>query len=326
MTALFRPSVENITTTDFSFAEYHLTLSALGFEQRCTSFACDVEFTSKKNIALGFDHGKDCSYEDNISKFKARDYSIIEDIPDNAFDEVIEKLFKKSLNACKSTDYFRIAVDVSCFNRFRLASIISAIFDIARVHGISVHADFHYTIAAFSPPNCTYTPNRIVGPIHPKFAGWATGLCTATAAVVGLGYEQDQALGVVEHLQAAPVWAFLPQSPLSEYEEAVKSANDLLLEELPVDQLLYYGVTDPKQIVTSLESVSRGLERSHNVVFIPLGPKVFVLCCLIVAAMRGGLSVWRVSQGDSISPGPRASSGIRSCLRLRLETQRDFSV
>src|SRR5947207_11718086 len=85
--------------------------------------------------------------------------------------------------------------------------------------------DFLYSLASFSEPPKSQPVNTHVGPISPPFAGWWTEPDRPTAAVVGLGYEEDKALGAVEHLQPGEVWVFTPQSVVAAYSPALDFAN-----------------------------------------------------------------------------------------------------
>jgi hypothetical protein len=176
--------------------------------------------------------------------------------------------------------------------------------------------DFAYSLAEFEKPITTRYPNTVVGPAHSAFAGWSQGGYASTAAVLGLGYEQDQAIGVVEYLQAGEVWAFSPSSPIEKYKIAVREANNLLLSEMNSGQVLDYDVCSPTSIISRLESVVRGLGDSHSVVLVPFGPKIFVLCSLLIAAMKKEVAVWRVSQGSGIKACERIASHVEVGLQI----------
>lgn len=307
-----RPTFSNLTQEDWSQSDYDLAIFALGFESRAVNIFSAIAGRSKRTIALGFNHGHELAYGSNRTAFQSANVTIEDDLSDQNFEDVL----RGEVDALSRHTHKTVFVDVSCFSRFRLAAIVHKFFSRSHEFAGGLTVDFAYSIARFEKPKTVNQPNTIVGPAHHAFAGWSQGGYSSTAAVLGLGYEQDQALGVVEFLQAGEIWAFAPNSPISEYKPEVEQANHLLLSEMPAGRVLQYDVCSPKSVLATLESVVRGLGDSHSVVLVPFGPKIFVLCSLIVAAMRGDLAVWRVSQGSTINPTDRLASAVTVGLRV----------
>ena len=106
-----------------------------------------------------------------------------------------EVALKDALDAIPDDTGQKVFVDVSCFTRFRLAAIVHEIFNAAMSRTNDLVVDFAYAVAKFEKPTSGTQPNTIVGPAHRAFAGWSQGGYSSTAAVLGLGYEQDQAMG-----------------------------------------------------------------------------------------------------------------------------------
>jgi hypothetical protein len=109
-------------------------------------------------------------------------------------------------------------------------------------------------------------------------------------------------MGAAEYLQASKIVAFIPESPVGEYESEVYAANESMLIELEPRQILRYPVADPERTLAMLDSAIRGLEPHHNVVILPGGPKIFALCSFIACSIHRSAAVWRVSSGGSIKP------------------------
>lgn len=307
-----RPIVSAIDQHVWRSSNYDTAVFALGFESRSTCFVEDVAKSTERPIAYGFDHGHDKAYRSNLHRFSDSGVCVLESLSDDGF----EVALKASLGLIPDDACRKIFVDVSCFTRFRLAAIVHEIFNAAASRTNDLVVDFAYALAKFEKPSSETQPNTIVGPAHRAFAGWSQGGYSSTAAVLGLGYEQDQAMGVVEYLQAGEVWAFTPNSPVPEYKPEVRKANDLLLSEIAPNHVIEYEVCSPASVIATLESVVRGLSDEHSVVLVPFGPKVFVLCSLIVAAIRQDVAVWRVSQGSRIEPHDRVPSDVRIGVRL----------
>ncbi|CAJ0744384.1 hypothetical protein R16034_04404 [Ralstonia edaphis] len=312
-----RPKFSNLALIEESDVEYDLSIFALGFESRAVNLLPSVAKRTRALLALGFDHGRELAYEENKRAFSDASVRVEDGLSDREFEEVL----RGHLKALDGESHRMVFVDVSCFSRFRLASIVHELFSLSQSLGAGLTIDFAYSLAKFEKPDSIRQPNTVVGPAHRAFAGWSQGGYSSTAAVLGLGYEQDQALGVVEFLQAGEVWAFTPKSPVVEYKAEVDKANDLLLSEIPPNRVLEYDVCAPTSVLATLESVVRGLGDGHSVVLVPFGPKIFVLCSLIVAAMRNEIAVWRVSQGTAIKPSDRAASHVQVGLRVAFPPQ-----
>jgi hypothetical protein len=307
-----RPNFTNIESFEWGQNHYDLSVFALGFESRATGFVEKIAKRSDRSIAIGFDHGQTIAYEHNKFTFSENNVNISENVLDVDFSEALSK----ALSPLKKLKGISIFVDISCFSRFRLASIVKELQDLVNSHEGEITIDYGYSLAPFEDPPYNRRPNLVLGPAHPAFSGWSQGGYSSTAAVLGLGYEQDQALGVVEYLQAGEVWAFSPNSPIPEYKIAVSKANELLLSEIETGHVLEYGVCNPTSTIARLESVIRGLSGEHSIVLVPFGPKIFVLCALMVAVARKEIAVWRVSQGSHIEPCDRIVSDVQIGLKV----------
>ena len=307
-----RPKVSTLLPQEWSGKNYDASVFALGFESRATNLLDTVRGKSQTAFALGFNHGHERAFEVNKTRFENADVQIYKSLSDEAF----ENVFKEIMGALKDDAGRTVFVDISCFNRFRLAALVHEVFMLAQTRHHELIVDFAYSVAEFEKPTLTEHPNTVVGPVHPAFAGWSQGGYSSTAAVLGLGYEQDQALGAAEYLQAGEVWAFAPNSPISKYRPEVSKANKLLIAEMPPSHLIEYDVCSPVSVIATLESVVRGLSGEHSVVLVPFGPKIFVLCSLVLAAIQQDIAVWRVSQESHIEPHDRRASNVAVGLRL----------
>jgi hypothetical protein len=307
-------NVESIQLENLTQDEYSLTLYALGYEKRATAMLDLVNPRSKRSVAIGFNFGNCLSFKRCLSIFQGKKIELREGVPDEEFEMQLQNIIEESLVVLDEDATYRALVDISCFNRYRLASILDLLRSVSKTRKVVI--DFFYSVARYSEPSHLYVPNAVVSPVHRAFAGWATTPANPTAAIVGLGYEQDQALGIVEHLQANPVWLFSPVSGEKRYEPAVIEANELLLEELPAKHVVKYNVEQPADTFRLLDGMVRGLQHDHNIVMVPFGPKIFVLCALLTAWRHDSSAVWRVSPGAGIDPHDRQASRFQSILRV----------
>ena len=292
-----------------SFAgESELLVATLGFEQRARFFSEMYAPRAKRRVACGFCYGQVLAYSENRSYFEREGFEIFQ-IADEEHGDLVERLLVESVGKDEG-----VLIDISSMSRPRIAAWVQALA--RRGASDAVSATFVYSLANFGGPPRREVPNVYVGPVLPAFAGWTMHPERIVSAVVGLGYEQDRALGAIEFLEADEVWALVPQSELHEYEPAVAAANELLLRSVPRSRQLCYRVEDAADCFVLLESLVAALEGDRSPVLLPFGPKIFSLCCLLVGAVHRNLPVWRVSGGhlelevDRIASGSGVALGV----------------
>jgi hypothetical protein len=283
---------------------YQLFLTAVGYEQRSRFIAETKNIDASVRVALGFPDEQVFSYRENAAWFEQAGYEV-KHLTDEQFGTEVSKRLNDLEDDQKKSA--RICVDISSLNRRRMAMIV----DELRLHtlGRDIKVDFMYALAKFSPPPDAAGGNTHVGPILPSFAGWWTEPELPTAAIVGLGYEQYKALGAVEHIEPAEIWAFMPHSDIKEYIEAQRAANQTLLDSLKPECQVPYRVDNAFDTFVLLESLVFGISKTANVVLLPFGPKIFALICLLVAALHPSVGVWRVSAKGIEKPNDRVGAG-----------------
>ncbi len=132
------------------------------------------------------------------------------------------------------------------------------------------------------------------------------------------GYEQNRALGAVEHIEASETWCFLPESEIPAYGPVLREANSALLESLPLKRLINYRVQQPFDTFLNLESLIYGLSRTKNPILLPMGPKIFALVSLVVGVLHRDVAVWRVSASVQENPVDRKATGHVCCLSVTI--------
>lgn len=304
---------------DWAKEEYCLFIAVIGYEKRARFIAETMAPASKQRGACGFETQQVLEYQANTDWMASHGF----DVSHTAEIEFDDWLGTQLAKVEVLEGLGRILVDISSMTRFRVASVILAI---EKHFSFDAIVTFVYSLAKFSTPQEATFPNSHVGPVRPEFAGWWQEPDLAVAAVVGLGYEEDKALGAVEHLQAGEVWAFIPESPIAEYTQELQSANRTLLETVESKHQLPYHVQDPFECFARLESLVFGLSQSSNVVLLPFGPKIFSLCSLLVGRLHQRVPVWRVSAEGQEPAVNREASGAVYGLEVRFTvSQRDNS-
>lgn len=246
--------------------------------------------------------GKCSSDEDFRQKFEKDHFSI------KSLDDVINVLRAKAAEDDGLS--IKIHIDVSCLSRTAIGKLFAEIKSAAAKRPIDL--SFYYSLAYFSPPPDDWaSQNRSVEPLNYTFSGWTSAPDLPVNVIVGLGYEKGKALGAVEYLEPYQRWAFIPNSPETEYLEKVTQHNSELLNGEYVKQLTY-EVLRPADTFFSLHSLLSGLSGSSRLVLFPFGPKIFFATSLVVAMAMDEVSVWHVpgEHDDELSgrePSPHAA-------------------
>lgn len=285
----------------------------LGYEERARHVAQDVIKDAASRIAWAFDDHRVLSYADNESFLRREGFEIVEEVLGNPLQWIADTADRIGL----SKPVVRLAVDVSSGSRRRIAQWVEAA---SSWQGSSLlEIDFLYAMARFAAPADEEVPNTQAGPVLPSFAGWATDPGSPTLLILGLGYERDQAIGAVEYIEPAEVWAFDPSGTDQEYSNAISSANAQLWSMRPKPpRRITYDPGQPFQTFGVIESLLASLVRRSRPVILPFGPKVFALAALLAARFHPATAVWRVSAGSSGTPVQRAASGAVVGLRVRV--------
>ncbi len=280
--------------------EYDLFITTVGYESRAAFIAKNVSIKSTERMAIGFTERHVFNYDTNRDWYIREGYTV-----DETNDRDFGPLIRSRIDRFKlGSEPLRVCVDISSLTRSRLAVLVDTFRDVS-LPAIYVH--FLYALAAYSPaPKVTFV-NRHVGPVLPAFAGWWTHPERPTVAVVGLGYEQNKALGAVEHIQAGEILLFIPTSSEPEYSTALETANETLLKEVRPSGRFHYVVERPLDCFVELELLVSSLLHDSNPILLPFGPKIFSLTAMLVAAVHPMVAVWRVSGAEE--PTDRVATG-----------------
>jgi len=292
-----------VEANDLKGRTFNAIVAACGYETRARYLPELFTEQATKRLACRFSHQRCFAYQDNEEFYKAAQYSFV-DATDAAFTDALRDSLSSALTSTEQAHFF---VDISSQSRARLAGIITAVEALAA--GRKILVTFGYSIARYTTPFELEAPNVEIGPISPRFAGWTSDPERALELIVGLGYEQDRALGAFEFLEPARAWALMPTSQLTGYRRALRKANALLLQSIDPNRVLEYDVSDANATFAKLRSLAIHLSRSSNVVFLPCGPKILALLALLVATEREEIAVWRVSAGVQETPTDRKPSG-----------------
>jgi hypothetical protein len=292
--------------------EYDGVIATVGFEERARFIPTKLLGNARSQFACAFDKRKTHSFKENLDWFRANGFEIEES--DNVrFKSWCESRIEALVS--ESDGDVTVGIDVSSMSRFRIATLFEVLLE-ERSH-VRIIADFLYAPAEFKEPIEFDTQMEVARPVTDTFAGWSTRPELPTAAVLGLGYEQDKAIGVIEYIEPTRLWAFRPIGDDERYQAAMDGANESLWDILPKDDAIEYTVSQPYECVVTLESLIFGSFNLGRPVLIPFGPKIFCVCCLAVASIHyPRVAVWRVSSDQSDEPIDQRAAGTVFGLRI----------
>ncbi len=160
-----------------------------------------------------------------------------------------------------------------------------------------VTVDFIYVPSLYTHTSNKSLPNEIFSPVE-GFSG-LTIPNLPTSLVLGIGTEEGRSIGLKEEIDPLKTIIFYADPSIDElYPSKTLKANSELVRRIEPASMMKYSILDSVSMFSSLNSVCSGLLRSYRVVLASLGPKIFSLCCFLIATMYPETSVWRISPGS----------------------------
>jgi hypothetical protein len=268
---------------------------AVGYEARSRFIASELRGGYDKGFAFRFGSQEGGAFTENL-RWCAAEPTVSIAIAENegrARDVALE--WFRGLNRADGQP-IRIAVDISSMSRMLMAVLVATAVTCARELG-EIDIMFLYAPARFAPPGGEHGPVVKFGAVLPEFSGLSEA-GQALATVIGLGYEPDLALASQQGLDPAESWLAVPTGIDSRFNEAVRMANAGVIALSDPNRIVEFEVLRPFDTFMKVESIVSGLSRSHNVVIVPFGPKIFALVGLLVAVEHDRrIGVWRVTAG-----------------------------
>lgn len=281
---------------------FDLMLAASGFESRATHAYTKTSIDGKpERVAFCFQDRSNAQREDNDRFFDRNSFTLID-----AQGSHCSKIFNAVRSRIESTQgaRIRIFVDYSSMTRAWYAAVLKGVTAVRNKKSIECY--FCYSPAKFVPPSET-TPNTEVGPL-PGFCGLETP-DRPTALIVGLGYERDRALGLVEYVDPATCFGLITDPPIDpKYLNVVLENNSAFLDCIQT-QLIRHPLNDLQLMSSVLLSLYSGLRDDYRLILAPLGVKPFSLICLLLSLRFGDVDVWRVTSGIKAGTPERTALG-----------------
>jgi hypothetical protein len=281
---------------------------ACGYEQRSRGITSLVEKLPPIRTALCFEEFSTIlARPSNESFFRQKGFTL-ETVGSNQSQKV-QSLFDGVIRASLSNGS-ALLLDISTMTRSWHGALVRQL-RIAE-YGAEITTFFAYTPSVFRQPRAGFASNEFVAPVE-GFAALTTPEYPV-AAIIGLGYEKEEALGLQQLLDPSLTILFKPTAGQNDkYYKHVLANNREILARTPEDCSFDYRLDSPAETLSNFASLVNGLRNTHRVVLASLGPKMFGLMSFLIATQFPEVSVWRVSSGvhgqprDSVADLKRAT-------------------
>jgi hypothetical protein len=320
MTAPYR-----VSNCDFEQVKrYDALVATVGFESRATHIA--QVLADRAGQVWAFDYQQNHVHSYNANRHFFQD-AIIEE-PESAYRKSLMLLVEQlrgnlPIDSQGQARVPRIAVDISCMDRDRLARTVLALTqDQTEV----LQVDFLYSFGIFDENLVGSEGTVLVNRPVEGLEGWPTDPDAGLVCLLGLGFESRLALAAVETLEPSRIIVLVPRGEDPRYDAVVDKRNHGLLVDETLAGRHDYDVQDLLQTVLDLDASVTTLTRRGRVVIVPLGPKTLVLAATLVAiAHPTNVTVWRLSADDGRTPEDRVASGSIAGLTLDVRPRFRFS-
>ena len=290
---------------------YDALVATVGFEARATYVA--RRLNGHVNEVWAFDYHQNHVHSYDLNREYFASHRILSEA-DSAYRKTLSYLVAEA-RALQPKDATtgeraipRIAVDISCMDRDRLARTVMAV-TIDQTEPL--HVDFLYSFGEFDENLVGSEGTVLVNRPVEGLEGWPTDPDAGLTCLLGLGFESRLALAAIETLEPSQTIALMPRGEDSRYDEVVRLRNSDLLSSDAIAASHDYRVPDLLQTVLDLDASVSALTRRGRVVIVPLGPKTFALAAVLVAiAHAENVTVWRLSADDGRHPEDRLESGL----------------
>jgi hypothetical protein len=286
-----------IGVSELLLLDVDICVASSGFEKRAPFFfqTYNLSCPEKAKVVFAFNDRQILKDKSNIESFNSLGFRV-ESAFENRFTE-IETVLKSLLHQVRTKEEVNIAVDYSCMTKVWYAGIIKFFSTFHSDQFNKINVFFVYSQSIFEPPipdNPNYSASLLSG-FH-----YLDSPDKVVACIIGLGYEENRALGLVEYLHVDYKNCYLFKSDKAsnlEFYEHVNTSNKDLIDLVPNDHIFDYPLRDLAYTDAILSTLVKYLVKDNNrVVIAPLGPKPFALLSILLATTQTSVNIFRVTQ------------------------------
>lgn len=274
-------------------AEARTLIVGCGYEHRSQGVTSLLQRLPHEKIALCFREFSDAiARKENERFFEDKGFALRQvggNSPDHVQSIVSAAIHQQTANGGA------LAFDISTMTRAWHGAIVRQL----RIEELSyeLRTFFAYAPAKFQPPPGWNAPNEFVGPVD-GFTSLGTP-DLPVAAIIGLGYEREGALGLQQLIDPQLTILMVPKANdrHDPFYARVKQSNKDVIDRTRSEWIFEYDLSEPASTFSTMASIVAGLKGSYRVVLASLGPKIFGVLCFLLASKFNDLSVWRISSG-----------------------------
>lgn len=230
-------------------------------------------------------------YKEEICKTKKEGVQKIRINNHSEIYKLLDTLFKDI-----KKESITIVIDYSCMTKSWYYSIILYLKN-KKIKFQKVSIYFSYTPSKYNEPK-EPKPNKEIGPLPGKYI---VPTDKPKALIVCLGYEQNKAEGIIEHLDPKLSYLFYTK-PASEnkFVKTLEINNFNILQERP-KYIRTYPFNDLLFLERELTSLYFSLRNDYSIIIAPLGPKPFTFISMLMSIKYPDIDIWRVGSGNDIN-------------------------
>ncbi len=276
---------KQVVNNDLKHEDIDLFLYALNHEKRgLTSYEYFTSSTNiNKSIAL--------CYKGQIQKHNVEKSSVI--IIDQQDD--IKDIINGEIKLLQNKSSINIFIDYSCMTKPWYYTML-LYFSSKTLPFNYVNIYFSYTPSEFSEP-LNPKPNTEIGPLPGKYI---VPTNKPKALIVGLGYEQNKAQGIIDHLDPKEFYVLYTDPSLDKrFTKTVITNNHEILS--LSKNVVTYAMNDLLSLERELTSLYYLLKDNYSIIIAPLGPKPFTFVAMLLSIKYSDVDIWRVGSGSDIN-------------------------
>lgn len=267
-------------------------IATCGYEQR------SVQFSRVENVG-SYDRIFIIDYvSEGIHSYDRNKCELLDSLPADRTSWVRSDCLSELLTALPSVGVAgkRMDIDCSSMDRSALAKILANV----KARSESYESlNILYFPQTFLPPSFNLEAVNRFGPIARQFSGSSRSSSERMCLIMGVGYEFGKAIGAQDYLEPDEMYAFHPIGTDPGFEQAILKANSSFDFVGDPEKVIAYPLHDPAALLDNLLALIDFKRRTHRVMLLPMGPKIFAALCLVVALrFHPDIRVWRFSTED----------------------------
>lgn len=275
---------KQVDSKDISGIDISLMLLAGNHEERVYTAYNKISINNNvlKTVVLCYNNSFNLDYSKKIEKKTIKNHKEISSILNDEF-----------LN--NTSQDINIVVDYSCMTKSWYYTIILYLKE-KKLDINSITVFFTYTPSKYSKPQLPKT-NTEIAPLPGKYV---VPTDKPKALIVCLGYEQNKAQGIIEHLDPKICFIYYSKPALDKnFVETIELNNKDILEK--DNNVITFPLEDLIFLEKDLTALYYSLRNEYSVIIAPLGPKPFSFISMLMSIKYNDIDIWRVGSGSDIN-------------------------